>query len=245
MTDLVSFAAAFIASSVESIEALTIVLAVGLTRGWRAPLYGTAAALVVLCGAVAGFGSLLGNRVPQGALKVVVGTLLLLFGLRWLRKAVLRSAGVIALHDETAAFADTRAHLGGGGSRSGFDWVAFSTAFQGVFLEGVEVAFIVVAVGANGRSLVAAAIGGVAAAATVAAAGLVVRHPLARVPENTLKYAVGIALTSLGTFWAAEGAGTAWPGDIASLAALVAIYLAASRLAVTLAGPSARLPRTS
>ncbi|HEV3124759.1 MAG TPA: hypothetical protein VG266_09305 [Candidatus Dormibacteraeota bacterium] len=234
-TALVSFAAAFIGSLVESVEALTIVLAVGLTRGWRAPLYGTVAALAALVAAVVGFGTLMSDRVPEKTLKVVVGTLLLLFGLRWLRKAILRAAGVIAMHDEAEEFTETVGRLGAGRSRPRTDWTAFGTAFQGVFLEGVEVAFIVVAVGSSERNLPAAAVGGVVAMAAVAAAGLVVRRPLARIPENTLKYIVGLLLTSLGTFWAAEGAGASWPGDVASLLVLIAFWIAASRLAIVLA----------
>jgi uncharacterized membrane protein len=233
-TAFVSFAAAFIGSLVESVEALTIVLAVGLTRGWRSPLYGTATALLALVAAVALFGTLMTNRVPEKDLKVVVGTLLLLFGLRWLRKAILRSAGVIAMHDEAEEFTETVHRLGGGRGHR-IDWTAFSTAFQGVFLEGVEVAFIVLAVGSSERNLPAAAVGGIVAMAAVAAAGLVVRHPLSRIPENTLKYVVGVLLTSLGTFWAAEGAGAGWPGDVASLLVLIGFWVVASQLAVILA----------
>jgi uncharacterized membrane protein len=139
------------------------------------------------------------------------------------------------MHDEAEEFTETVGRLGAGRSRPRTDWTAFGTAFQGVFLEGVEVAFIVVAVGSSERNLPAAAVGGVVAMAAVAAAGLVVRRPLARIPENTLKYIVGLLLTSLGTFWAAEGAGASWPGDVASLLVLIAFWIAASRLAIVLA----------
>lgn len=235
---LVTFGAAFLGSSVESIEALTIVLAVGLTRGWRAPLYGTIAALVSLVVLVAAFGQLITSRVPESTLKLVIGTLILLFGLRWLHKAILRSAGVIALHDENEEFRETVAELSEPSAR-GRDWIGFTIAFKGVFLEGVEVAFIVFAVGANNRDLPVAAAGGILAMIAVAAIGGVVRHPLARVPENTLKYAVGLILASLGTFWAVEGMGGTWPLDFVSILGLGVIFYAASRLAVTVARGSA------
>jgi len=201
--------AAFAGSFVESVEALTIVLAVGLTRGWRAPLEGAAAALIVLALLCLGLGTLLVNRVPERGLKGVVGVLVLLFGARWLRKAVLRGAGVIALHDEEEEFRETVASVSGPRSR-GRDWRSFSIAFQGTFLEGVEVAFIVIAVGGSGGRLVLAGIGGVAAAIVVAALGFALRHPLAQVPENLLKLTVGVMLCSLGTFWAVEGMGYTW-----------------------------------
>lgn len=237
---LFSFGAAFLGSSVESVEALTIVLAVGLTRGWRAPLYGTVSALLVLAALVLAFGQLITSRVPETTLKLVVGTLILLFGLRWLHKAVLRSAGVIPLHDEEEEYEETireldeEQRMAKAAKAKRFDWTGFVISFKGVFLEGLEVAFIVFAVGANSRSLPAAALGGIVAMIVVAAAGLVVRHPLARVPENTLKYAVGLILASLGTFWAAEGMGVSWPLDFGSIFALAAVYFAASRLAVGL-----------
>ena len=226
------FGAAFLGSAVEATEALTIVLAVGLTRGWREPLLGTLAAVVALGLLVVVFGQLIVTRVPEEALKLLVGTLLLLFGLRWLHKAVLRSAGVVAMHDEDHAYQQTVAQLGA--AAAGRDWVGFILALKGVFLEGLEVVFIVIAVGGTGGGMPAAVAGGLVAAAAVAGAGLVVRKPLARVPENTLKYAVGILLTSLGTFWAAEGMGASWPLDFASILGLVVVYLVASRLAIVL-----------
>jgi uncharacterized membrane protein len=226
------FGAAFLGSAVESTEALTIVLAVGLTRGWRAPLLGTLVAIVALAVLVVVFGQLIVTTVSEWALKLLVGTLLLLFGLRWLHKAVLRSAGVVAMHDEERAYRETVNQLGETITRR--DWVGFILALKGVFLEGLEVVFIVIAVGGTGRGWPAAIAGGLAAAVVVAATGVVVRKPLARVPENTLKYVVGILLTSLGTFWAAEGMGASWPGDFLSIFVLAGVFFAASRLAVTL-----------
>jgi uncharacterized membrane protein len=231
-TQLFTFGAAFLGSAVESTEALTIVLAVGLTRGWRSPLYGTVAALAALAVLVLLFGQLIVQRVPETSLKLIIGTLLLLFGLRWLHKAVLRSAGVLAMHDEERAYQQTINELQGALARQ--DWVGFVIAFKGVFLEGIEVVFIVVAVGGTSRYFPEAVAGGLLAMLVVAAAGVVVRKPLARVPENTLKYAVGIILTSLGTFWTAEGMGAKWPLDIVSILFLVAVYLGASQLAVQL-----------
>lgn len=231
-TQLFTFGAAFLGSAVESTEALTIVLAVGLTRGWRSPLYGTVAALAALAVLVVLFGQLIVTRVPESTLKLIIGTLLLLFGLRWLHKAVLRSAGVVAMHDEESAYQQTVSELQGATSRQ--DWVGFVIAFKGVFLEGIEVVFIVVAVGGTSRYFPYAVAGGLLAMILIAALGVVVRKPLARVPENTLKYAVGIILTALGTFWAAEGMGAHWPLDFVSIFFLVAAYLGASQLAVQL-----------
>ncbi len=226
------FGAAFLGSAVEATEALTIVLAVGLTRGWREPLLGTAAAIVLLVALVIAFGQLIVTTIPESALKLVVGTLLLLFGLRWLHKAVLRSAGVVAKHDEEHAYNQAVSQLGEATTRR--DWVGFVLALKGVFLEGLEVVFIVIAVGGAGHGFPAAIAGGILAAIVVAAAGLVVRGPLARVPENTLKYGVGVILTSLGTFWAAEGMGASWPLDFVSILGLLAVYFLASRLAIVL-----------
>jgi uncharacterized membrane protein len=224
------FGAAFLGSAVESTEALTIVLAVGLTRGWRAPLLGTLAALVALAVLVVFFGQVIVSRVPESRLKLLVGTLLLLFGLRWLHKAVLRSGGIVEMHDEERAYRQAVTELRAATARH--DWVGFVLALKGVFLEGLEVVFIVIAVGGTGRGLPVAVAGGLLAMVVVAGAGVAVRHPLARVPENTLKYAVGVILTSLGTFWAAEGMGAGWPYDFVSILALAAVYFAASRLAV-------------
>jgi uncharacterized membrane protein len=229
---ILTFGAAFLGSAVESIEALTIVLAVGLTRGWRSPLYGTVAALLALAILVAIFGQLIVTRVPETTLKLIIGTLIVLFGLRWLHKAVLRSAGVIALHDENMSYDETVSELRAAAARQ--DWIGFTIAMKGVFLEGLEVVFIVVAVGGTSGGLPIAVAGGLLAMIVVAALGLVVRKPLAQVPENTLKYAVGIILTSLGTFWVAEGMGSTWPLDFVSVFGVAAIYFGASRVAIML-----------
>jgi uncharacterized membrane protein len=229
---VLTFGAAFLGSAVESIEALTIVLAVGLTRGWRSPLYGTVVALVSLAVLVVVFGQLIVTRVPESTLKLIIGTLIVLFGLRWLHKAVLRSAGVLAMHDEDKSYAATVNELQGTVARQ--DWIGFTIALKGVFLEGLEVVFIVVAVGGTSGGLPIAVAGGLLAMVVVAAIGVAVRKPLAQVPENTLKYAVGIILTSLGTFWAAEGMGATWPLDFVSVFGIAAIYFGASRVAILL-----------
>jgi uncharacterized membrane protein len=226
------FGAAFLGSLVESVEALTIVLAVGITRGWRAALQGTVAALLVLAALVLSLGQLLTSRVPEPVLKAVIGTLVLLFGLRWLHKAILRSSGVLPMTDEAQRFAATTRGAGVRGRLRGVDWLGFVIAFKGVFLEGLEVAFIVFAVGATSHDLGLATIGGAAAVLVVAAVGVAVRRPLSRIPENTIKFVVGLLLASLGTFWAAEGMGATWPLDAVSILALLAIYGATARAAV-------------
>lgn len=228
------FGAAFLGSAVESVEALTIVLAVGITRGWRAPLQGTLAALVVLAALVLTLGQLLTTRVPESVLRSLIGSLVLLFGLRWLHKAILRSAGVVPLSDENVRFSKTVSGARVTARLAGVDWVGFTVAFKGVLLEGLEVAFIVFAVGASTGNLGFAAIGGLAALAVVASLGVVLRHPLTRVPENTVKHTVGLLLASLGTFWAGEGFGVRWPLDALSILALLAMYAVADRLAVAL-----------
>src|SRR2546428_3533756 len=209
------FGAAFLGSAVEATEALTIVLAVGLTRGWREPLLGTLLAIVLLGLLVLVFGQLIVTTIPEWALKLLVGTLLLLFGLRWLHKAVLRSAGVVAMHDEERAYQDAVSRLGETVGRR--DWIGFTLALKGVFLEGLEVVFIVIAVGGTSGGLHIAVAGGLLAMIVVAAAGFIVKRPLARGPENTLKYAVGGILTSLGHFWAGEGMGAGVPADLISI----------------------------
>jgi uncharacterized membrane protein len=229
---LLTFGAAFLGSAVESVEALTIVLAVGLTRGWRAPLLGTLAALGLLAVLVLVFGQLIVTRVPELTLKLIIGTLILLFGLRWLHKAVLRSAGVVAMHDENRAYAQTVEELRETHEKT--DWIGFTLALKGVFLEGLEVVFIVIAVGGTSGGMGVAVTGGLLAMVVVAGAGVIVRRPLAQVPENTLKYAVGIILTSVGTFWAAEGMGASWPLDFVSILGLAILYFVASRAAIGL-----------
>ncbi len=217
-----------LACAVEAVEALTIVLAVGVTRSWTSALSGVAAAAVTLAVIVAALGPAL-TALPIGALRLVVGGLLLIFGLQWLRKAVLRWAGLKALHDETEAFASETASARAAGRRGdGFDGYSFTIAFKGVLLEGLEVAFIVLTFGANQHRVGLAAAAAGVAVALVTLVGAVARAPLARVPENAMKYAVGVMLTSFGTFWGAEGAGASWPGGDAALLALIPAVVLAS-----------------
>ena len=225
--------AAFLASLVEVVEAFTIVLAVGTTRGWRPALQGSLAGLAVLALLVATLGPVL-DRVPLNWLQLSIGVLLLLFGMRWLRKAILRAAGVIALHDETAAFAAERAELGRAAPRrrGRMDWLAATAAFKAVVLEGLEVVFIVIAVGAGRGLLLPASLGAIAACALVLAIGIAVHRPLARVPENSLKFAVGVLLSAFGMFWTGEGLGIDWPGGDLVIVAFVAIFLVVGLLSV-------------
>jgi uncharacterized membrane protein len=227
--------AAFFASLVEFIEALTIVLAVGAVRGWRGAIGGAALALVVLLLLVVVLGPAI-TQIPEGYVQLVLGTLLLLFGLRWLRKAVLRAAGVVPLHDEAKAYAEESALLRAKGDfTQGWDRVAVSTAFKITMIEGVEVVFIVVAVGASGHGLLLpACLGALAALLLVVALGVMLHRPVAMIPENTLKFLVGILLCSFGTFWVGEGMAMNWPGGDVSLAALSVGYLGAGLLLVRL-----------
>jgi uncharacterized membrane protein len=219
----------FLASTVEMVEALTIVLAVGVTRGWRSSLIGVGVALVALAVVCAVLGPAL-TLIPLGALQLVVGAVLLVFGLQWLRKAILRASGHKALHDEAAIFQrelrDARA--AGGAVKAGLDWYAFTLCFKGVLLEGLEVAFIVVTFGATAKSVGWAAVGAALALILVLLVGVYVRAPLSRVPENTLKFGVGLMLSAFGTFWSAQGAGVTWPGDDFSILGLLAVYTVAS-----------------
>jgi uncharacterized membrane protein len=228
--------AAFLASLVEAVEALTIVLAVATVRGWRPAGLGVLAGLTVLALVVLVLGPLL-DHVPLRLLQFVVGVLLLLFGMRWLRKAILRSAGVIPLHDEAMTFATETAGLREKARRdeARLDWLAAITAFKAVLLEGLEVVFIVIALGSGRGLLVPASMGAVAACLAVAGAGLIVHRPLARVPENTLKFAVGIMLSAFGVFWTGEGLGVAWPTADFAIVAFAALFLAVSGAAVVLA----------
>ena len=225
----------FLASAVEFVEALTIVLAAGLSRGWRSSLVGVAAATVALAAIVAALGPAL-TLVPIDALRLVVGALLLVFGLQWLRKAILRASGFKALHDEGEAFARelADAETAGREERAGLDWYGFTLSFKGVFLEGLEVAFIVLTFGSAQGSIPLAAAGAAAALVLVVAVGALVRAPLARVPENTIKFAVGIMLTTFGTFWSAEGAGVDWPGGDLALFGVLAFVIASSAALVGL-----------
>jgi len=219
--------AAFAASTVEFVEAFTIVLAVATLRGWRPAFGGTLAAFALLALTVAALGPLLGF-VPLHGLQLAIGVLLLLFGMGWLRKAILRSAGIIPLHDENAIFAAETKELTEVSARKAAsqDWIAGIAAFKAVLLEGLEVVFIVIAVGA-GRGLISfAAFGALIAFILVLIAGMIIHKPLARVPENTLKFAVGVMLSSFGVFWTGEGLGIAWPGQDLSLLGVVAVLLA-------------------
>jgi uncharacterized membrane protein len=235
MTSFFLVASAFLASAVEFVEALTIVLAAGLTRGWRSSLTGLGAATVTLAAIVAALGPAL-KLVPLSALRLVVGALLLAFGLQWLRKAILRASGYKALHDEDEIFAReaAEARTAASETRAGLDWYGFTLAFKGVLLEGLEVAFIVITFGSTQGSLGLAALGAGIALVLVATVGVLVRAPLARVPENTMKFAVGVMLTTFGIFWSAEGAGAHWPGNDAALPVVLAFVLLLSFGAVTL-----------
>lgn len=249
MSGLVLVLTVFLACAVEAVEALTIVLAAGTSREWRSALQGTAAALVALAAVVAALGPAIG-LIPLGALRLVVGALLLVFGLQWLRKAILRASGHKARRDEAGKYAKkvAAANAAAGGGRGAVgDWYAFTLSFKGVFLEGLEVAFIVVTFGNNQGSLPLAALGAAAAVVVVAAVGVAVRAPLARVPENTMKFAVGVMLTAFGVFWSTEGTGARWPGGDPALPAVVAavVLLALGATAVlrrTGAGPRAAGP---
>jgi Ca2+/H+ antiporter, TMEM165/GDT1 family len=228
--------AAFLASLVEAVEALTIVLAVATVRGWRPAGLGAIAGLGLLVLIVAALGPLLG-LIPLYVLQLAIGVLLLLFGLRWLRKAILRAAGIIALHDEAAAFTAETAELRAQASRHAarLDWLAGLTSFKAVLLEGLEVVFIVIAVGAGRGLLVPAGAGALAACLLVAGIGFAVHRPLARVPENALKFAVGVMLSAFGVFWTGEGLGVAWPGDDLAIVAFAVLFLLAGLVAVPLA----------
>jgi uncharacterized membrane protein len=217
------FLAVFLACTVEAVEATTIVLAAGTARDWKSALYGLLAALVTLAVLIGALGPAI-SAVPLHALRLVVGGLLLVFGLQWLRKAILRASGYKALHDEEQIYADELAAAEAAPrERRGAvtDWYAFTLAFKGVVLEGLEVVFIALTFGANDHNLPLASLAAGAAVIVVALAGIAVRAPLARVPENSMKFVVGVMLTAFGTFWGAEGAGAHWPGSDAALPVVV------------------------
>jgi Ca2+/H+ antiporter, TMEM165/GDT1 family len=226
--------AAFLASAVEFVEALTIVLAMGVARSWRAALWGTGLAIAVLATVTVALGAALGSYVSRPLLQLIVGTLLLIFGLQWLRKAILRAAGLKATHDEDAIFAEEQAAARAASTeeRFGLDWYAFVISFKGVFLEGLEVVFIVLTFGANAHSVPLAAGGAAVAAVLVLMIGVAVHRPLAAVPENTLKFAVGLMLSTFGVFWLVEGLGVFAhprtsiepPGGDAALLVLLAVW---------------------
>jgi uncharacterized membrane protein len=225
--DIVLLVAVFLACSVEAVEALTIVLAVGITRGWRSALQGVGAGLAVLSVVVVVLGPAVA-QIPLDLLRLLVGGLLLTFGLGWLRKAILRASGAKDLHDEVAIYArEVAAARSGAMDRKPLvgDWYAFTLSFKGVVLEGLEVVFIVLTFGANQGRVGLASVAAVAAVAAVTVAGVAARNPLSKVPENTLKFAVGVLITSFGLFWAVEGAGCTWPGQDAALLVIIPAVL--------------------
>src|SRR5919201_278544 len=242
--------ATLLASGVEFVEALTIVLAMGTTRGWRSTWAGVGAALAALAIVTAAAGYALQSWVPEAMLQLVVGTLLLIFGLQWLRKAILRSAGLKTMHDEEATFRDEveAARSAGDERRMGLDWFAFVVSFKGVLLEGLEVVFIVITFGVNGGSTPLAALGAALGAAIVVAAGFALHRPLARVPENTIKFVVGLMLSTFGTFWSVEGLGwfapgevsLRWPGGDGALPVLLVVWALLAWAAVRLLAPRPR-----
>jgi uncharacterized membrane protein len=242
------FVAVFLACTVEAVEATTIVLAAGTARDWRSATTGLLAGLGVLAVIVAVLGPAL-SAVPLRELRLVVGGLLLVFGLQWLRKAILRASGHKALHDEAEIFrTELAAAQSAQPQRVGAvpDWYAFTLSFKGVVLEGLEVAFIALTFGSNQHNIPLAAIAAVAAVLVVGLAGVAVRAPLARVPENTMKFVVGIMLTAFGTFWGAEGAGASWPGSDAALLALVPLIAVFALVLTALLrrGTASQTPRT-
>ena len=230
----------FLACAVEAVEALTIVLAMGTTRGWRSALSGTAVALAVLAAVAAVVGPGL-TSLPIDTLRLIVGGLLLIFGLQWLRKAILRSIGVVALHDEDEEFREeTVAARAAVPHAQGLDPYSFTIAFKGVLLEGLEVVFIALTFGANQHRVGLAALAATAAVLLVAAISVVVRAPLSRVPENAMKFGVGIMLTSFGLFWGAEGAGAHWPGGDVALLVIIPAVLVFSLLLIRMYRPVTR-----
>jgi uncharacterized membrane protein len=230
---IVLMVAVFLAASVEMVEALTIVVAAGVSRGWRSALEGAAAAIALLGVVVAALGPAIVRWVPLNSLRVVVGAILLVFGLQWLRKAVLRATGYKAKHDEDAIFARQVSELTADGpSRSGRDPVGFAVAFKGVLLEGLEVVIIVLTLGTTDHNLGLAALAAAAAALIVTGVGVVVAKQLAGVPENAMKMGVGLMLVSFGSFWSGEGVGVHWPGSDLAIPVLVGLYAAVTYVVV-------------
>jgi uncharacterized membrane protein len=243
-TDIGLALSVFAACAVEAVEALTIVLAVGYTRSWRSAFWGVGTAILLLAAITAALGPAL-TSLPINALRVVVGGLLLIFGLQWLRKAILRASGLKALHDEEAAFAAEREAAGQAGAvAAGFDAYSFTVSFKGVLLEGLEVVFIVLTFGANQGRVGLAAAAAAVAVALVVLAGIVVHRPLSQVPENAMKFGVGVMLTSFGMFWGAEGAGAPFPGGDAALLAIIPCTLAFALVLVAAVrrSPAGRTP---
>ncbi len=238
-TILATAVPAFLASLVEFVEALTIVLAVGVTRGWRVAAIGTIAGIALLAIVVTAFGPLLAY-VPIARLQLIVGILLLFFGMRWLRKAILRYVGVIALHDEAKIFERERIGLATAAPSDSLDWLAIATAFNAVVLEGLEVVFIVIGVGGATGALVYAGTGAAAACVVVVGLGFAARKPLSRVPENALKFVVGIMLSAFGTYWTGEGLRLTWPGNDLSLLWLVTGFAVTAFTSIAIARFSRR-----
>jgi uncharacterized membrane protein len=250
--------ATFVACFVEMVEATTIVMAMGFTRSWRSAVAGTAAALVVLGVVTAFAGYALANWLPEAALQLAIGGLLLIFGLQWLRKAILRSSGRKAIHDEDKIYRDeVESARAAGQSTGSIDMFSFMVSFKGVFLEGMEVVFIVITFGLNAKNVPVAAMGALAAVIVVLVIAFAARRPLSMINENALKYGVGLLLASFGTYWAVEGIGIfrdgrqslAWPGhDVAILGLLVVwtllsrVFIATLRTPESHARPSATQP---
>lgn len=225
---LIGLLSSFLASAVEVVEAVTLVLAAGVTRGWRSAWIGVGTATLALAAIVLALGPTLRTVIPLDVLRIVVGTLLLIFGLQWLRKAIMRYTGMKALHDEERIYATEVQQLRSepvAASPGSIDWTAFTVSFKAVLLEGLEVVFIVITFGLSAGDMLPAIIGAVAAAIIVVAIAFAVHEPLSRVPENSLKYVVGIMLTGFGTFWAGEGIGLEWPGQDLAILGLMAFFL--------------------
>ncbi len=231
--------ASFVACFVEMVEATTIVMAMGFTRSWRSTLAGVAAALGVLAVVTAAAGYALTRWLPESALQLAIGGLLLIFGLQWLRKAILRSSGRKAVHDEDAIYRERVEEANSAGrGQGGLDMFAFMVSFKGVFLEGMEVVFIVITFGLNARNVPAASAGAAAAVVLVLGIAIALKRPLSMINENLLKYAVGLLLASFGTFWAVEGLGifrsgrasVVWPGRDLAVLALLALWFVLSRV---------------
>jgi uncharacterized membrane protein len=231
---LVAALPAFLASLVEAVEALTIILAVGVTRQWRSALYGALAGLIVLTVIIAIFGTAIILFVPLNVLRIVIGSLLLIYGLQWTTKAILRASGAKAKHDEELIYAKEVKRLREEAPvpATGLDGISFTVAFKGVLLEGLEVAFIVITFGSNAGNIGAAALGAILACIAVGLVGLIVHRPLSRVPENGLKFVVGLMLVTFGTFWAGEGIGLEWPASDATILILIVGYAAAGLAAI-------------
>lgn len=235
--------ATFVACFVEMVEATTIVMAMGFTRSWRSAMAGTGAALGALAVVTACAGYALANWLPESALQLAIGGLLLIFGLQWLRKAILRSSGRKAVHDEDAIYREeVEAACAAGQSGSGLDMFSFMVSFKGVFLEGMEVVFIVITFGLNAHNVPAASVGAVAAVIIVLGIAIAARRPLAMIPENLLKYGVGLLLASFGTYWAIEGIGIfrpgresiEWPGKDVAILGLLVVWFLLSRIFVSI-----------